>query len=68
MWKLRNFAIKVWKFQAFATPILREIKFVDSRGAKNTDFAISGAVNFVDVANFSLQKVQKFIIQSLTIC
>ena len=56
----------MWKFQDFCiTQILREINFVDSRCAKT---AILGAVNFVHLVNFSLQKVQKFIkikIQSL---
>ena len=52
----------VWKFQDFAiTPILREINFVDSRSAEITIYAISGAMNFVHVVNFSLQKVQKFM-------
>ena len=62
----------VWKFQDFCitriTEILREINFEDSRGAKSAVFAILGAVNFVHLVNFSLQKVQKFIkiqIQSL---
>ena len=50
----------MWKFQDFAiTPILREINFVDSKSAKNTVFAISGAMNFVRVVNFRLQKVHK---------
>ena len=59
----------MWKFQDFGiTEILREINFVDSRSAKTTIFAILGAVNFVHLGNFSLQKVQKSIkikIQSL---
>ena len=59
----------MWKFQDFCmTEILREINFVDSRSAKTAGFAISGAVNFVHLVSFSLQKVQKFIkikIQSL---
>ena len=59
----------VWKFQDFCiTEILREINFEDSRSAKSAVFAILGAVNFVYLVNFSLQKVQKFTkikIQSL---
>ena len=52
----------VWKFQDFCiTEILREINFEDSRSAKSAVFAILGAVNFVHLVNFSLQKVQKFI-------
>ena len=50
------------------TGILREINFVDSRSAKTAVFAILGAVNFVHMVNFSLQKLQKFMkikIQSL---
>ena len=50
------------------TQILREINFWDSRSAKPFVFATSKAVNFVNLADFSLQKVQKFIkmkIQSL---
>ena len=43
------------------TQILREINFVDSRSAKTGAFAILGAVNFVHLVNFYLQKVQKFI-------
>ena len=45
-----------------------KFNFVDSRSAKTSIFAILGAVNFVNLENFSLPKVQKFIkikIQSL---
>ena len=52
MWKILDFAI---------TEILREINFVDSRGAKTAIFAVLGAVKFVDLVNISYQKVQKFI-------
>ena len=34
---------------------------VDSRSAKAAIFAILGAVNFVNLVNIGLQKVQKFI-------
>ena len=55
-------AVTVWKIQDFCiTQILREINFVDSRSAKTGAFAILGAVNFVHLVNFYLQKVQKFI-------
>ena len=42
------------------TQILREINFGESRSSKIANFAIFGALNFVDLVNFSLQKVQKF--------
>ena len=56
----------VWKFQDFSiTQILREINFEDSRSGKTAFFAFLGAtnhiINFVNLVNFSLQKVQKFI-------
>ena len=38
------------------TQILREINFGESRSSK---IAIFGALNFVDLVNISLQKVQK---------
>ena len=54
--------ITKWKFNDSSfNQILREINFVDSRGAKSAIFAILGAVNFVHLVNFSLQKVQKII-------
>ena len=59
----------VWKFHDFSiTQILREINFAESRSAKNVIFTILGALNSVDLMNFSFQKVQKCIkvkIQSL---
>ena len=62
----------LWKFHDFSiAQILREINFGESRSSKTAVFAILGAVNFVDLVKFSLQKVQKFIrikIQSLSIC
>ena len=61
----------LWKFHDFSiAQILREINFGESRSSKTAVFAILGAVNFVDLVKFSLQKVQKFIrikIQSLSI-
>ena len=62
----------VWKFHDFSIPqILCQINFEDPRSAKTAIFANLGAVNFVDLINFSLQKVQKFTkmkIQSLKMC
>ena len=52
----------VWKFQDFSvTLIFREINFEESRSCKTAICAIFGALNFVDLVNFSLQKVQKFM-------
>ena len=45
----------------FVTRILCEINFGKSRSSKTADFAIFGALNFVDLVNFSLLRVQKFI-------
>ena len=44
--------------------ILHEINFGECRGSKTAVFAILGALNFVDLVYFSLQKVQKFIKKS----
>ena len=57
------FASKIFhtvrKFHNFSiTEILREINFEDSVIAKT---AILGALNFVNLVNFSLQKVLRFI-------
>ena len=50
------------KFHDFSvTWILREINFGEFRSSKNANFDILGALNFVDLVDFSLQKVQKFI-------
>ena len=61
-----------WKFHDFCiTHILREINFVDSWRAKTAIKALLGAVNFVLLVNFSLQKVNKCIkikIQSHWMC
>ena len=52
----------VWKIQHFSiTQILREINFGECKSSKNAIFAILGAVNFVNLVGFSLQKVQNFI-------
>ena len=59
----------MWKFQDFSvTQILREIKFGESKVQRLHFFAILRALNFVELINFRLQKVQKwkkFKIQSL---
>ena len=59
----------VWKIQDISViQILRETNFEESRSCKSGNFAILGALNFVNLVNFSLQKVQKLIknkIQSL---
>ena len=52
----------MWKYQDFSiTQILREINFADFRSAKCAIFAYLETVIFVNLVNFSLQKVQKFI-------
>ena len=49
----------VGKFQDFSVlQILREINFGKSRSSKIAVFAILGALNFVNLVNFSLEKVQ----------
>ena len=62
----------MWKFQDFCiTQFIREINFEHSRSAKTAIFALLRAVNFVQLVNFSFQKVQKFIkiqIQSFGMC
>ena len=58
----------VWKFQIFSViliQILREINFGEYRNSKTTVFAIFRGVNFDNLLNFSLAKVQNFKIQSL---
>ena len=50
----------VWKFHDFSiTQILREINFGASRSSETPVFAILGALDFVTLANFKIQKVQK---------
>ena len=66
---IQPFYLTVWKFHDFSiTQILREINFGDSWSCKTAVFAIYGALNFVNLVCFTLQKMQKFIktkIQSL---
>ena len=61
--------ITVWTFQDFSViQILCEINFKECRSSITAVFAIFGALNFVDLVNFRLQKVQKFLkikVQSL---
>ena len=50
----------LWKVQDFSViQNLREINFGESRGSKTTFFAILRALNFVNLANYSLHKVPK---------
>ena len=50
----------MWKFQDFSvTQILREIKVGESRSSKTAIFATCKALNFVNLMNFSLQKMKK---------
>ena len=52
----------VWKFKEFSvTEILREINFGESKSSKIAFLVILGAPNFVNLVNFSLHKVQKYI-------
>ena len=52
----------MWKFHAFSvTQILREINFEESRSFKSAVFAILGSIKIVNLLNFNLLKVQKFI-------
>ena len=68
----RKVTYTVWKFQDFSViQILREIKFGESRSSKTAILANFGALNFVGLVKFSLQKVQKFMkykIQRLQAC
>ena len=62
----------MWIFQDFSViQILLEINFWESRSSKTAIFAILGALNFVNLVNFSIQKLQKFIkirIQNFKVC
>ena len=62
----------MWKFQNFSfAQILREINFGESRTSKTAVFAVFGALNFANLVNFNLQKVQKCIkikVQSPKMC
>ena len=52
----------MWKFHGFPiTQILREIYYGEFQNSKTAVFAYFEALDFVDLVNFSLQKVQKFI-------
>ena len=56
------------KFQDFSvTQILREINFREFRRPKPAFFAILGALNFVNIVNISLQKVQSKNSQPLNV-
>ena len=51
----------MWKFQVDTViQILREINFVECTSSKIAVFAIIGALDFVHLVNFNLEKVQKF--------
>ena len=51
----------VWKYQDFSIiQILHEINFGESRSCKKAVFVIFGALSFVNLDIFSLQKLQKF--------
>ena len=50
----------MWTFCDLSiTQILREINFGESRGCKSAVFGIIGALNFANLVNFNLQKLQK---------
>ena len=51
--------LTVWKLQYLSvTQILREINFGEYISSKTAVFAILGALNFANLVNFTLQKVQ----------
>ena len=57
--------LTVLKFHDFPIiQILCEMNFGESRNSETAVFAFFGALNFVDLVNFSHQKVQTFIIKS----
>ena len=56
-----RFFCTVWKYDFPITHILREINFGDSKSSKTTVFAFFEALNFINLVNFSHQKVQKFM-------
>ena len=44
----------MWKFQDFfVTQVFREINFAESRSAETANLAILGALNFVNLVEFS---------------
>ena len=52
----------MWKFQIFSvSQILCESNFGEFRSSKTAIFAILGALNFVDLFDFSLQEVQNLV-------
>ena len=62
--KMKNYSLyyTVWIFHDFSVnQIFREINFGEFRSCKTPIFALLGALNVVNLVNFSLQKVQKFI-------
>ena len=60
--KILGLLCTVWKIQHFSViQILREINFGESGSSNIAAFAIFGALNFVALVNFSLQKLQKFM-------
>ena len=63
IWKAWTyFAFRVWNFQDFSTlQVLCEFNFGIFRSFKATIFAILGALNFVNLVNFSLSNEQKLI-------
>ena len=53
---IKRYRVTVWKFHDFSViQILREINFGESWGSKTAIFAIFGALNIVNLVNFSLQ-------------
>ena len=56
-----NYHFTLWKLQDFyINQILREINFAEYRCSKSAVLAILGALNFVNLGNFSLQQVPIF--------
>ena len=52
----------MWKYQdSFNTQILRKVNFEEGRSSKIAIFASLGALKFVNLVAFSLQKVQTII-------
>ena len=54
---MHSVEISGWDFSV--VQILREISFGEFKSLKNAFFAILGVLNFVNLANFSLEKVPK---------
>ena len=52
----------VWEFHGSSDiQLSREINFVECRSYETAVSAIFGSLNFVNLVDFSLQQVQKFI-------